>query len=116
MSKYMLDVLTKEDSGWGDSSFGINEPRLPKSLPDVAWAAAMDGGMTVTAYIHIDKVALTDLESLEFNGEFLDTFSTKGLAGFHQGAHTAIRRGWRTLEGAEVHNGLIVFRSFTLRQ
>ena len=70
----------------------------------------MDGRMAVTAYIYINKVALTYLESLEFDGELLDTVCSKRLAGFHQGAYIAIRRDGCTLEGAEVHDGLIVFR------
>jgi hypothetical protein len=106
----MLDVLTKEDGGRGDDGFGIDEPRFPKTLPDVARASTMDGRLAVTAYIYINKVALADLESLEFDGKFLYAVHTKSLTGFQQGAHSTIRRGWRTLEGAEVHDGLIIFR------
>ena len=84
MGEDMLDMLTKGDGGWRNSGFGIDEPGFPQTLPDIACPTTMDGHISLTADIDINKVALTDLEGLEFDREFRDTTLTEGLTGFHQ--------------------------------
>jgi hypothetical protein len=110
VGKHMLDMLTKKDGSRGDNSFRIDNPGFPETLPDVAWATAVDGCLPITADIYINKVAFADFEGLELDGEISDATCAEGLARLHQGAYSTIRRGWRTLNGTEVHDGLIVIR------
>ena len=48
--------------------FIFNQKRFVKTLPDIARATAMDGGLAVAPNIYINKVALTDFEGILFDG------------------------------------------------
>jgi hypothetical protein len=79
VGKNVLDVLLDQNRSCRN---GIDKPRFVETLPDVAWASAMDGGLAVAPNIYIYKVALTDFEGLLFDGEIRDKVRAEGRAGF----------------------------------
>ena len=60
-------------------------------MPDVARATAMESRFTVIPYKYINKVALTDFESLLFDGEVRDEVRAEGDTAFHQQTLLATR-------------------------
>ena len=70
----------------------------------------MDGCFAITFYIYVRKVALGYLERFEFYREFGHAVFAESDAGFDERTKHAVGRGWGTLDGTEVHDGLIILR------
>jgi hypothetical protein len=70
----------------------------------------MDGCLTLAPYIYIYKVALAYFESPELHWKFMNPVGTSGFTRLYQRTRLTMRRLGGTLNGTEVHDGLVVFR------
>ena len=94
----------------------FHQQGFPQPLPDVSFATTMDGRLTLTADIYINKVALLDLQFLFFHGQRADLPCAQGLARLLQWTDHAFRRLGCALDSSEVHDGLVVEACRCLRQ
>ena len=94
---------------------GLEEHRLPQSLPDVAGSSLSDGCLVATPYIIIGEVAGTLLHFFQFYGQTVDGAFAQGKTRFLQRAVCASRRGGCALYGTEVHHGLVPCAGFVGR-
>ena len=64
----------------------VNRQGFVETLPDVAGSTTMDGGLALIPYIYKNKVALTNLQGLQLDGQLLDAVGAEGLATLHEWA------------------------------
>lgn len=74
MGKNMLHTRSQllEMTGPLRQGLVLEERRLPQSLPDVAGATTVNGGVAVAADIYINKVSGGDLCLLQLHGQLID--------------------------------------------
>ena len=92
------------------------EQRFPQSLPDVALAAAAEGSLTVTPYIYICEMSGLYGQLFQLDRQLGDAPRMQGVAGLGQRTEQAAWRLWRTLDGPEVHHGLVESCWLSVRQ
>ena len=109
MGKNMLHTRSQllEMTGPLRQGLVLEERRLPQSLPDVAGATTVNGGVAVAADIYINKVSGGDLCLLQLHGQLIDNAPPVRFTVFLKRTEQTRWRLWRALRGSEVHHCLV---------